>query len=264
MLPRLLSGFFFVVSAVAAAADGPAIQLDTPVSGWHDSRLDQDNERWAAAYPKPPVDRGAQKYRTLIRGRLAAAGKQRTPHTLVVNGTPMPLYTDEQGNFARPYAFGAGSNSVEIRSPTGQRRRVQFFETAAGKVQAKLRIIMTWDDPKAEVDMHILAPDGGHAFWASPLLAAGGGLDVDSVDGAGPEIFSSAAPLAGAWLVYVNYWGNFDDAGYNFDEGRHTRQLITCTVSIIRNENTPDEQRETFVVPLRKVGELTFVRRLLL
>lgn len=249
----------FMVPAMAA---DEAIRLDAPVSGWRDSRLEEDANAWGAAYPKPPVDRGAQKHRTLIRGRVQAAGKQRQPHALVVNGTAMPLYTDADGNFVRPYAFGSGSNSVEIRSPDGRRRRVQFFEAATGRPQARLRIIMTWDNPQAEVDMHVLAPDGGHAFWASPLLAAGGGLDVDSVDGAGPEIFSSAAPQDGAWLVYVNYWGNFDAAGYTFEERQGARPLITCNVTIIRNENTADEQRETWTVPLRKVGELTFVRRL--
>ena len=63
--------------------------------------------------------------------------------------------------------------------------------------------MLTWDDPKAEVDLHVISPDGGHAFFASPLLPEGGGLDVDSVDGAGPEIFSSAAPRPGVWLFYV-------------------------------------------------------------
>lgn len=258
-LPLLL-----LLSAISLAA-GPDLgkpAVDAPLAGWRDSRLDGESERYVAAYPKPPVDRGAQKYRTLIRGKLSSQGKQRRPHSLVVNGTAMPLYTDDEGNYARPWAFGSGSNSIELRSPEGAGKRVQFYEASTGRPQARLRIIMTWDDPKAEVDLHILSPDGEHAFWANPLLRAGGGLDVDSVDGAGPEIFSSAAPAAGAWLLYVNYWGNFDAAGYNFDAARHVQEVVTCSVSIIRNENSPDEQRESYIVPLRKVGELTFIRRL--
>jgi uncharacterized protein YfaP (DUF2135 family) len=69
-----------------------------------------------------------------------------------------------------------------------------------------------------------------------------------------------AAPVRGTYLLYVNYWGNFDAAGYNFDGNGRERALITTTVSIITNENTVDEKRETHVLPLRKIGDLGFVR----
>jgi uncharacterized protein YfaP (DUF2135 family) len=139
---------------------------------------------------------------------------------------------------------------------------VQFYEAYANKTPARIRIILGWDDGKAEVDLHIITPDGQHAFWAQPILSTGGGLDVDSVDGGGPEIFSVTAPLRGAYLIYVNYWGNFDAAGYNFEERRRERQLITATVAVITNENTVHEKRETHAVPLRKIGDLILVRAL--
>lgn len=251
-----------LLSALLPLASQAAL-FESPVAGWRDSRVQQSESQAVAAYPKPPVDRGAQAGRTLIQGKLRQSGGKRRPATLVVNGTPMPLYTDAEGHYARPWAFASGSNSIEVRSADGERQRVQFFEAHAGKAGARLRLVLTWDDPQAEVDMHVLTPAGGHAWWGRPQLEEGGGLDVDSVDGAGPEIFSSAAPARGAWLVYVNYWGNFDDAGYNFDESRRQRDLIVCRLTVIRNENTADEQRETWEVPLRKVGELTLLRRLL-
>ena len=261
----VLAGSVMIVLAAAAfvfAAD--PIELETPRGGWIDSGVDDRDGGVHAAYPKPPVDRGGQRHRALIRGRLREAGTaRRPPYTFVVNGNPMPLYTDAAGYFSKPWAFGRGSNSVEIRSPDGtERRRLQFYETHAGKTPARIRVILGWDDGKAEVDMHVITPDGQHAFWARPVLTTGGGLDVDSVDGGGPEIFSVAAPLRGAYLIYVNYWGNFDAAGYNFDAGRRERQVITATVAIITNENTVDEKRETWVVPLRKIGDLAFVRAL--
>ena len=82
---------------------------------------------------------------------------------------------------------------------------------------------------------------------------------MDSVDGGGPEIFSVAAPLRGTYLLYVNYWGNFDAAGYNFDRSRSEKPLITATVAVITDENTLHEKRETYVVPLRNIGDLSFV-----
>ena len=83
---------------------------------------------------------------------------------------------------------------------------------------------------------------------------------MDSVDGAGPEIFSTAAPRPGVWLFYVNYWGNFNAGGYNFDEKAHDRDLITAQLTLIYNENTPNERREFVSVPLRKIGELALMK----
>lgn len=248
--------------AFGMTAQASDIRLSAPLGGWRSSKLADDETRYTAAYPKPPVNRGAQRYRTLIEGHLAAAGKGRKPHTLIVNGSPMPLYTSEDGRFARPWAFGPGSNSVEIRSPDGSaRRRVQFFETDRTRPRAKLRVILSWNDPSAEVDLHVINPEGEHAFWAKPLMRSGG-LDVDSVDGAGPEIFSTVSPLPGTWLFYVNYWGNFNAGGYNFDPEAHEQQLITCMLTFVSFENTPNEKRETFMLPLRKIGDLVLARTL--
>jgi uncharacterized protein YfaP (DUF2135 family) len=238
---------------------GAEIDLRTPLGGWHDDRLDAESGRVAAAYPKPPVDRGGQRHRTLIQGSLKPAPGETRPGTLIVNGTPMPLYSDAQGEFARPYAFGRGSNSVEARHPDGSRRRLQFIEANPHKTQAKLRVILTWDAPSAEVDLHVLTPDGQHATWSSPILKDGGGFDVDSVDGAGPEIFSTVNPHPGVYHFYVNYWGNFDAAGYNFVEAGQegVQDIITVRFTLISNENTAAERRVSQVVPLRQVGDLT-------
>jgi uncharacterized protein YfaP (DUF2135 family) len=242
---------------------GDSITLTGPRGGWVNGAITQDREEEiVAAYPKPPVNRGGQKYRTLIEGELKRVGQSRKPGRFIVNGIDMPLYTDEQGHFVKPWAFGPGSNNVEIVAPDGEHKRLQFYDNHTDKTRAKLRIVLGWDDGKAEVDMHVLTPDGEHAFFANPLLRTGGGLDVDSVDGGGPEIFSTATPLPGSYLIYVNYWGNFDAAGYNFDPSAHERHIITARFTIVQNENTADERMETIIVPLRRVGDLTFVRAL--
>lgn len=244
----------------AGSGDEDAL-LQRPGGGWVHSGLDRDTARVRHAYPANLIDRGGQRHRTLIEGRLQQAHKAGRTPTLVVNGNAMPLYSDDEGRYARPYAFGAGSNSVEIRDGQGRPlKRVQFYEADRGRTQARVRVILAWDDPQAELDLHVLTPDGGHAFWARPVLGNGGGLDVDSVDGAGPEMFSMTAPLAGAYHVYVNYWGHFGPGGYHFDESTRQRPVISARITLVFDENTPTERRETFSVPMRKIGELTRVR----
>ena len=257
-------------SASALALDG--LPVESPYGGWnYGGFTDKSGER-AVAYPYNLIDRGAQEGRTLIRGRLnqrlraekANEIPMRKPPTIVVNGNPMPLYSDEEGRFARPYAFAPGSNSIEVLTPEGQSvQRLQFYESNPAKPRAQLRAILSWDDNQAEVDLHVLAPDGQHITWSNPILIGGGGMDVDSVDGAGPEMFSVTAPMRGPYMFYVNYWGNFGDSGYHFDETTRQKPIITCRLTLILHENTPNERRESFVVPLRKIGELTHIRTLI-
>jgi len=253
----LLLGLLWLASSYA----GPGAELSSPAAGWRYSGLLDDLDSPRVAYPTPPIDRGGQRGRSLIEGDLKNLAGTDRAQRLVVNGNPLPLYTDAQGHFVRPYAFGAGSNSVEVASADGQSlKRVQFYEANAGRVPPRVRVALGWDDPKAELDLHIVTPDGQHAFWARPRLNNGGGLDPDGVDGPGPEMFSMAAPLHGTYLVYVNYWGNFGAQGYNFQAGANQQDVITAQINLVFNENSVDEKRETFVVPLRTIGDLVLVK----
>ena len=255
VLPMLL----LCVAALAHADD--AVTLDSPRGGWNYSGLIDHTEDTHVAYPTPPINRGMQKHRTLIQGHIAAANAKGRRPTLVVNGNAMVLNTDEQGRFERHYAFGGGSNSVEIKDANGKsRKRVQYYEANPNHPSPQLRIICSWDVPEAEIDLHIITPDGQHAFWAAPVLNGGGGLDVDSVDGPGPEMFTTIAPQHGAYHVFVNYWGSYTAAGYDFDEGKRSKPVVTTEITLVYYENTPREKRESFVVPLRKIGDLTLVK----
>jgi len=256
-LVALLCGAY----AQAGDTDAPNVELTTPANGWrHHGMAGWSNEA-RVAYPTPPIDRGGQRGRSLIEGRLLGFKSKRQPHTLSVNGNPLPLYTDDEGRFVRPYAFGAGSNSVSVVSSDGQTlKRVQFYEANTNLTPARIRIVLGWDDPKAEVDLHVLTPDGQHAFWADPVMTNGGGLDLDSVDGPGPEVFTMTAPLRGAYAIYVNYWGNFGAEGYNFDTGSNQNEVITARVTLVFQENTVNEKREFFIVPLRAIGELQLIK----
>ena len=158
---------------------------------------------------------------------------------------------DEAGHYARPYAFGAGSNSIEVKSPTGESLvKRQFYEANAGKAPAKLRIVLAWDSDHTDVDLHVVTPNGEHAWYGEQTIPSGGSIDIDATDGYGPEIFATPNAIHGNYQIYANYYGG------NSDE-----QVITrCKIAIISDENTPNEKQQNFIVPLRKAGELTLVK----
>lgn len=256
--PSMLACTLFIAAANCVAEDKPTI--NSPRGGWNYGGLTDKSGDTRASYPLPPIDRGTQKNRTLIEGHILEAGKQRK-HTLIVNGNPMVLNYGTDGRYERHYAFGSGSNNIEIKGPDGKSlQSVQYYEANTQQLSPQLRVICSWDAPEAEVDLHIITPDGQHAFFAAPILNGGGGLDVDSVDGPGPEMFTTIAPKHGAYHVFVNYWGNYGAGGYNFDEGQRKQPIITTRVTLVFYENTAKEKRESFVIPLRKIGDLNLVK----
>lgn len=231
------------------------VRIDAPRGGWRNATGAQEQYTQDVNYPAASVNmQQGQSETAQIRGKIAGAGKGK-PATLVVNGSAMPLELDEEGGFARPYGFGSGANGVEVRSPDGkQRARTQFVDAYAGKTQARLRVLLSWDSAGTDLDLHIVTPDGGHAWYGNRVLKDGSAIDVDVTTGYGPEIFSSAAPPKGVYHVYVNYYGS----------GADTSALTVAQVSIITNENTAREKRQSFMVPMRAAGELTLIKSFVL
>lgn len=243
----------FLIPALLLAAPAFAqVTLQTPSGGWRNASGEKEQYTQTVNYPASSVNmQERQSISAQIRGRVKGA-KADKPGTLIVNGVPMPIQINLDGSFERPYAFGRKSNNVEVRSPDGkQRTRAQFYEAYGSKTQARLRVVLSWDSPGTDLDLHVIAPDGGHAWYGEPVMNGGGGaLDVDVTTGYGPEIFASSAPVKGAYHVYVNYYGS----------GERTGALTIAQVTVITNENSPSERQQTFRVPMRAAGELTLVK----
>ena len=248
-----------VMAGLQAASMARASDIDfaAPLNGWRNTGGDTERYTQDVHYPAVSVQtpEGQSKF-ALIEGQIRNTPKKKgtSVGTLVVNGTPLPQRVEEDGKFSRPYAFPSGSNGIELRAPDGTRKRGQFYDAYSGKTQPKLRVLLAWDTDGTDLDLHIVSPDGVHTWYGDRVAPNGGSLDVDVTTGYGPEIYSSAAPLKGTYLVYVNYYGN----------GNSGADITVAQITIITNENTPDEKSETIRVPMRKPGELTLVKTFVL
>jgi uncharacterized protein YfaP (DUF2135 family) len=237
-----------MISSVGLAQN---IELDQPKSGWRSSKREGVEFRQQVNYPASSVQtQEKQSQAALIEGRIRQTKKGNgEPYKLIVNGVAMPMRVDGD-QFSRPYMFGSGSNSVEVRSPdNNDRTRLQFYEANPNVTKPALSVLLSWDTDGTDLDLHVISPDGQHCWYGQRLTANGGALDVDVTTGYGPEIFSTAAPLPGTWLVYLNYYGSGP---------RH--DMTVAQITIVTKQNTVDEKKETLIVPMRIAGDLTLVK----
>lgn len=256
MLRRTATAFAALLSTSLCHAQ---VSLDTPTAGWRAAPARQQDFLQEVHYPASSVNTNAKSAESLIRGRVAKLAKPadaqaRRPARLVVDGIAMPLLMNEDGSFARPWSFGTGSHSVEVRSPDGTAKRRQLYEAQPGRVPVRLRVVLSWDTDGSDLDLHVVSPDGEHVFYGSRVAANGGALDVDVTTGFGPEIFATPAPVRGAYHVFVNYYG----------AGEQRDAITVAQVALVHDEGTAREKQQVFRVPLRKPGELTLVRSFLI
>lgn len=234
---------------IASANDS---QTSRPLNGWRYSPSNESNFSQTVNYPATHINSGGHALSALIMGDIKANPKsEQASHQLIVNGANLPLAVDEAGHYERPYAFGTGSNSLEIKDSKGNSlAKRQFYEANPSKTRAKLRIVLAWDSDHTDVDLHVVTPNGEHAWYGQRTIPSGGSIDIDATDGFGPEIFATPNAAHGSYQIYANYYG-----------GNSENKIITlCKVAIISDENTPNEKQQIFVVPLRKAGELTLVK----
>ena len=227
-LPLLL----VALSPVAHSEGVQEVEIDAPLSGWHPAEGEDASFSQTINYPASSVNMADdQNISAQIRGKIknyAAAGKVQQGR-LVVNGASMPQRIEPDGQ---------------------SRQKMQFYSTpGAGAIRARLRLVLSWDTDNTDLDLHVVTPDGEHAWYGNTVLKNSGALDMDVTTGYGPEIFAMPAPVHGRYQVYINYYG-----------GRSETELTTAQLTLITDEGSVNEKQETFIVPMRNAGELTLVK----
>lgn len=274
-LPLALAALLGLAPAALPGADfdptpdhpDGGLTLELPMGGWRNSQGEPLEYLQQVEYPASDahVDEDTSTANR-IKGRAprlprpaagaedaaeeATEGDEAPPLTLIVNGIAMPQRV-ENGLFERAYSFSPGSNSVEVRDAERTAvARVQFYEAYQDRLQPRIRVFLSWDTDDTDLDLHVVTPDGEHCNYENRVLANGGALDMDVTTGHGPEIFATPNALPGTYLVYLNYYGG-PDYYDSEDPG-----ITVATVSIVTDENTPDERLRTYTVPMRHPGEL--------
>ncbi|MEE2755153.1 MAG: VIT domain-containing protein [Myxococcota bacterium] len=98
-------------------------------------------------------------------------------------------------------------------------------------VTRDVSIVLTWDDPKADVDLHVHEANGTHVSFRNRRPTNGGFLYYDITDGYGPEIYVLSQGQRGQYRLGVVYY-----AGKS--------PTVSGELTIIRQAGSPSETRE--------------------
>jgi len=120
------------------------------------------------------------------------------------------------GHFSAEVSIVSGQNVIRARA-TSQSGDTGFSpEVVVNGVfdTNDIQIVLTWDSPGADLDLHIVNPLGEHCYYDN-LTISDGSIDVDDQSGYGPESFTSAQALDGTYEVYVNCYALHGDEQVN-------------------------------------------------
>ncbi|MHB8174346.1 MAG: tetratricopeptide repeat protein [Nitrospirota bacterium] len=142
---------------------------------------------------------------------------------LIFNGNPMDIAVN-RGYFEQKVALMQEQNTlqVETTNSAGQTTHSQLVNVGTINVKPKdIMIILTWDKPHADFDLHVYSPSGGHTYYKQPNIyesrdaIPGGRLEQDAKGNFGPEVFDQGHAERGIYTVKSNYYYSGGDGDAN-------------------------------------------------
>ncbi len=117
-------------------------------------------------------------------------------------------------------------------------------------VRRDISMVLTWDDPRADIDLHVYEPEGEHVWFQHLQSRHGGFLYYDITDGFGPEIYTLGAAPKGEYDIKLVYYSG-------------AAEEVRGTLTILRDAGAPNETREAipFVLSLSRKGFETDLKK---
>ncbi|MEO7521089.1 MAG: carboxypeptidase regulatory-like domain-containing protein, partial [Gemmatimonas sp.] len=145
------------------------------------------------------------------------------------DGSPIATTNSSQGNYrfsfipAGTYTVRARANGFSTSTRTvvsvggGRDAAGQHIQLSPTSTIGSLRIVLTWGSSPADLDAHLTGPSvNASTFWiyfnspGSCTTAPFACLDVDAIDGRGPETITIAQRMAGRYVYSVHNFSASD------------------------------------------------------
>jgi uncharacterized protein YfaP (DUF2135 family) len=124
--------------------------------------------------------------------------------TIDENGLQWQVPVQQDGSFFAPVALMGDRNAVQVLA-SGMRSNLLNVSSLIPRVDIWTQL--TWDGP-ADIDLHLVLPDGEECFYENKQVRAGARLDLDNTIAFGPEHITMDRALAGEYKVAVVYFAS--------------------------------------------------------
>ena len=213
------------------------------------------SDRLAAAAQLAPTDTRLAFERADIAGRLGRTdeAKQRFSAIVADDKTPPAVRYPASQRLAQidHQLAREAATAGKAEAARSLEQEVKDLHIAGG-TENDIKIYLTWDTDKSDVDLWVTNPAGERVFYDHKQGKFGEALYDDVTTGYGPESFTAPHAQPGDYAVLVNYYG----AGRsNFSEARGE-------VVVILDEGKPTETRQVLPYRLFAVGQTVGVARI--
>ncbi len=170
---------------------------------------------------------------------------------VVLNGTAQRLRLAADGSFKEKVVLRAGRNELIVKANSGEDYGAAAVAVTCSVKPSRMLATLTWDQ-EYDADLYVVQPNGEVVYYPYKNSRLGGVLDVDNVQGYGPENYTITASLpAGVYQIRVNFFSdNRDELGSTLAQGP-----CDWNVRLILDEGTPEESVQDFRGSLAKVGD---------
>ncbi len=158
--------------------------------------------------------------------------------TVSVNGQSSALPVDASGEFAQPVGLRAGTNTIRV-SAIGASEHSATVNVTGSFTSDVLYTSMWWNRNSNDVDLHLVPVEGAEGrtdecYFGNKQPGWGAVLDVDDVDGFGPEHITASSLPAGKYRLFVHYYATHE-------------QTLATTVNVAVSAN--GQPSRIFAVP---------------
>lgn len=168
---------------------------------------------------------------------------------LVENGVERMVRVKEGNRVREKLVLSPGTNQIVVQA-NWEGKLYSDHVVLYSKVPKKdIKIILTWDTDGTDVDLHVMNPSGEDCFYSNKETKEGGKLDIDIVNGYGPEVFTQADARVGEYIVTAHYYSS------------HGHPQSKARVQVILFEGTDFEKKYDFNKILVKTGDKTEIGR---
>jgi hypothetical protein len=137
-------------------------------------------------------------------------------------------------------------NRLLAKADAAAVKRLGLDRRLVRRLDADLRVTVTWDSPAADVDLSVTEPSGEKCSFAHGATTIGGHLWLDVEYGGGPEEYVVRRAMAGTYKIAVTC---------SFMDAPPLTRPVLVWIRVYTNFGRPDEKCESFVVRLDQEGQ---------